>query len=296
MDRPLRVMAGALAILTSLACRLPAQAASGPYLFVTPPRESKARAERDYAPIAAFLTRALGHTVVYRHPTGWLPYEHWIWTDHAAIYFDGPQFVGWRLKNLDQTLGPRVPQPLAWRLYTWKGSPVTSIRQASAGATLCAPPVPNFGTLWASRLFPNPARQPYFRNMRSWKAIYEAVRHHTCEIGIGPQLTLNSLDPTGQGLTTITQSPSYPNQAFTISHALPRAVRLRIVHALLSPAGEEAMMHLRKRFAQGRPLVDPRAGAYKRAARALNPQWDLMSAGIDHDLAVDRTREHLPRG
>lgn len=93
-----------------------AVAPTKPYVLVAAPRETAARGQRDYGPVAAFLTKVLHHPVVYRHPNGWLTYELWIWKDRADIYFDGPQFIAWRLHYLHQTLGPRVPQPQDWRL------------------------------------------------------------------------------------------------------------------------------------------------------------------------------------
>lgn len=113
--------------VVSVRAQPPAATHSAPYLFVAAPRETAARGERDYGPIAAFLTQVLGHKVQYVHPNGWLTYETWIWKDHADIYFDGPQFVSWELQYVHQTLGPRIPQPQDWRLYTWKGSPIKTL-------------------------------------------------------------------------------------------------------------------------------------------------------------------------
>ncbi len=269
-----------------------AAAPDKPYVLVSAPRETASRGQRDYGPIAAFLTKALGHPVVYRHPDGWLTYELWIWKDRADIYFDGPQFVAWRLHHLHQTLGPRVPQPQDWRLYTWKGSPVQTLGEAATGATLCAPPVPNFGTLWVTGLFPNPARQPYIHNMHGWKKIYNAVVDHECTLGIGPRLTVHYLDPQQNKVTILKRSPHYPNQAFTVSAKLPAPVREAIVRALLSPAGEKAMMRLRKRFSHGRRLVAGHVHQYRNVDTGLDAQWDtIYASGIDRYLKQDAKRE-----
>ncbi len=56
------------------------------YVLTSAPRESAVRGQRDYGPIAAFLTKVLHHAVVYRHPDGWLTYERWIWKDRADVY------------------------------------------------------------------------------------------------------------------------------------------------------------------------------------------------------------------
>ncbi len=306
MGKVVRVAVGAsLAVFGSLGLasaavgqRNAAQAAplnDRPYVFVAAPRESGSRGRRDYGPVAAFLTKALGHKVIYRHPDGWITYESWIWTDHADIYFDGPQFMAWRLRHLDQTIGPRVPQSQDWRLYTWKNSPVHTLRQAAMGQVLCAPPFPNFGTLWVMSYFTNPMRQPYIRDMHGWKAIFQPVRAHTCTLGIGPRLSLHYLDPQHKGITIIQKGPHLPNQGFTISARLPRAVRERIVQALLSPAGQKAMLRLRRRFAHGRRLIAGHAAMYQGADRELASQWrEVYGPVIQRDLAADIRREHLP--
>ena len=269
-----------------------AVAPTKPYVLVAAPRETAARGQRDYGPVAAFLTKVLHHPVVYRHPNGWLTYELWIWKDRADMYFDGPQFIAWRLHYLHQTLGPRVPQPQDWRLYTWKGSPVNTVAGAATGATLCAPPVPNFGTLWVTNLFPNPARQPYIRNMHGWKRIFKAVTDHQCTLGIGPRLTLHYLDPGQKKVTILRRSRHYPNQGFTISRKVPGPVRREIVRALLSPAGEKAMMRLRKRFSHGRRLVAGQARQYRNVDVGLDAQWGTVYAtGINRYLRQDAKRE-----
>ncbi len=263
-----------------------------PYLLVAAPRETVARGQRDYGPVAAFLTKVLHHPVVYKHPDGWLTYELWIWKDHGDIYFDGPQFIAWRLHYLHQTLGPRVPQTQDWRLYTWKGSPVKNLEEASTGAVLCAPPVPNFGTLWVARLFPNPARQPYIHNMHGWKRIFKAVANHQCTLGIGPKLSLHYLDPQHAKVTVLRRSRHFPNQGFSVSAKLPEKVRAAIVRALLSPAGEKAMTRLRKRFAHGRPLVAGHASQYRNVDTGLSAQWStIYASGIRRYLKQDAKRE-----
>ncbi len=263
-----------------------------PYLLVAAPRETTARGQRDYGPIAAFLTKVLHHQVVYKHPDGWLTYELWIWKDHGDIYFDGPQFGAWRLHHLHQTLGPRIPQPQDWRLYTWKGSPVKTLKDAAAGAVLCAPPVPNFATLWVTSLFPNPARQPYIRNVHGWKRIFKEVADHQCTLGVGPRLSVHYLDPNNKKVIILKRSPHYPNQAFTISRKLPKAARSAIVDALLSPAGEQAMMRLRKRFAHGRSLVAGHVRQYRNVDQSLDAQWGtIYASGIGRYLKQDAKRE-----
>jgi hypothetical protein len=62
----------------------------------------------------------------------------------------------------------------------------------------------------------------------------------------------------------------------------------------LSPAGEKAMMRLRKRFAHGRRLVRGHAAQYKGGDRSLDAQWGtIYAADINRDLKHDAQREGL---
>ncbi len=166
------------------------------------------------------------------------------------------------------------------------------MKDAATGAVLCAPPVPNFGTLWVTKLFPNPERQPYIQNVHGWKAIFQRVATHKCALGIGPRLSLHYLDPYHTRITVLKRSRHFSIQGFTISAKLPLTVRTTIVHPLLSPAGERAMMRLRKRFAHGRRLAPAQAHQYKNLDLGLAAQWGTLYAPtIDRYLKQDARRE-----
>ena len=265
------------ALLCAVAAAPEAQAARSavaPWILTAPPRETAARALRDYGPVATFLSRALDHPVQFRHPDSWLQYESWIRQGKATIWFDGPQFIAWRIVHLEASPGPVIPQPRVWELYTWKGSSVRRVRDA-AGLSLCAPPEPNFGALWESHLFTNPVRQPYVIDTHAWKAIYKAVRTHACATGIGPKHVLDQLASGNKDVMILRTSRPLPNQGFSYSKSLSPAEQARATQALLSPAGEQALLRVRQRFADGLPLVQPAAPgkATARIARWLNSVW-----------------------
>ena len=131
--------------------------------------------------------------------------------------------------------------------------------------------------------------------MHGWKRIFNGVASHDCMIGIGPRLTVHHLDPDQQRVTILKKSPHYPNQAFTISAKLPKSVRATIVRALLSPAGQKAMIRLRKRFSHGRRLVAGHAADYESVDQSLDAQWGAVyAASINHYLREDARREGFP--
>ncbi len=79
-------------------------------------------------------------------------------------------------------------------------------------------------------------------------------------------------DPNGQNVTIVELSPHYRNQTITMSRKLPKTVRMTTLRALLSPAGQTAMMRLRKRFAHGRPLVAGHASQHRNVDHGLDAQ------------------------
>ena len=269
---------------------------SRPYLLVAPLRESAAKGEKDYGPVAAFLSKVTGHPFVYARPTSWLNYEKWIWEDHGDVYFDGPHFIAWRLHNLHASLGPRVPQPQEWRIYTWKGDPaVKTLADVAEGTSFCAPPVPNFGTLWAMSLFQNPMRQPLWVDTKGWGPIFKKVMAHECAVGVAPKLALKKLDPQRTKVTVLTRGPRLPNQGFSISYKVPPALREKIVRALLSPAGERALLPLRQRFSHGAPFVAGNPADYTTVYGPLTEAWGAMyGAVIARYLKRDAAREGFP--
>ena len=142
------------------------------YRVVAPPRETHAVGEKDFGSVAAFLTKVTGHKFVYRQPSSWLQYQNWVWRNYGAVYFDGPHFVAWRLHNQGATLGPRLPQPQDWRIFTWAGNPHIKTISDAVGSIFCAPP--------ATEL----------RNAMGADAVHESVRTavHTQHQGLGQHL------------------------------------------------------------------------------------------------------------
>ncbi len=289
------IMTAMLTILPGMAAHA-ASRAQKPWILTAAPRENPARGARDYGPVAAYLSRVMHHAVVYRHPSSWIQYQGWIWANKAQIYFDGAQFIAWRAKNGLAVPGPVIAQAQRWRLYTWSGSGVKTLNDVATGAVLCAPPPPNYGTLWLEGLFPNPLRQPYMKNMHGWAAIHKAVLAHSCTVGIGPATTLRKFG--ARGLTVLERGPDQmPNQGFSLSKDLSAATRARIMTALVAPAGEQAMRRLRDRFGAGHKLVRGRMTAYVSGPivpieESLENLWTLYSAGVKADLAKARAMTH----
>lgn len=302
MKKATRIYVGLLAVFVSyaLAALMPAEAAGqaaapASYRLVAPPEESTAKAADIYEPIVRFLSRETGHPFVYVHLVSWLEYERWIWMNKGDLYFDGPHFAAWRIQHQGASLGPAIPQPQQWRLYTWRGNKAVNSVADTYGLRLCAPPAPNFGALWASALYPNPVRQPYFVDIHNWAKIYHALAAHRCDVAVGPKTLLDKLDPSRTTVKVLARSPDYPNKTFTLSRSIPKPLRRRIVQALLSPAGQAAMHNLRAQFANGRPFVSAAPAKYAHVDDALTAYWGATYKPVIARLQEEGVAENAAR-
>ena len=80
-------------------CVLYSLPVSADLILTSPPRESAARGEELYGPLAQLLTVQLGQSVVYERARDWIEYSTRMKQDKYDIVFDGPHFAAWRMKH-----------------------------------------------------------------------------------------------------------------------------------------------------------------------------------------------------
>src|SRR4030066_793659 len=84
----------------SLLCLLPARA---DLIFTSAPRDAKEKEEMTYRPLTDFLTKVIGQKVTFRHGDNFLVYQSEMRKGTYDIIFDGPHFVGWRMRSEEHT-------------------------------------------------------------------------------------------------------------------------------------------------------------------------------------------------
>lgn len=242
------------------------------YTFTSPPREKGGQGEDYYQPIADLLTKATGRKFVYKNPDNWLTYQIEMRKGTYDLIFDGPHFVGWRIRQAGHTPLLRLPQPHIWAVITKADSKVTGLKDLS-GRKACVHAPPNFGTLTFLSLFDNPARQPFMHEIKGWEAAYQGVVSGKCESAILPLTNLNKLDPDGKETRIVYQHKPYPNQAFTAGPRIDEKLQAAIVKALMSDEGKIATKELRQRFCKGQDLVPATKEEYGEVALVLKNYW-----------------------
>ena len=137
-------------------------------VFSAPPRETEEDGIRTYQPIAEYLSRITGKTIVYKHPSDWLTYQTEMQRGSYDLVFDGPHFTSWRISNLQHSTLVKIADEHAFAVVVRKDdNRITDIKQL-AGQRVCGMDPPNLGTLTVLNLFDNPARQPLIINNVGW--------------------------------------------------------------------------------------------------------------------------------
>ncbi len=239
-----------LAIILSLFCA-PAYAANQPthYVMIAPPRQGLAQADAVYGKIADFLAHATGAPITFHYTSNWLTYMAEVHNNTAAIYFDGPALIGWRIAHWHDDALAALSGKLNFVLVTKKGGrPVRKV-QDLIGRSVCAFSPPNLATLTLDSWFTNPERQPYIVVIHSFGAAARNIVEGNCMAALEPLPVFKRQEAHFPGKLQIAYKvPGLPNQAFSVSAKVPPALRHKIVTALLSPAGRLATKPLRDMF------------------------------------------------
>lgn len=214
-------------------------------VFSAPPRETEEEGIRTYQPIAEYLSRIIGKTIVYKHPGDWLTYQTQMQRGSYDLVFDGPHFISWRISKLQHSTLVKIAGEHVFAVVVRKDdNRITDIKQL-AGQKLCGMNPPNLGTLAVLGQFDNPARQPLIMNNVGWTKAYEGVAFEKkCAAAIVPLANLKKFSNSENIVRIVYKTKVLPNQAFSAGPRISTADQARIAAALISQEGSPAMARL----------------------------------------------------
>jgi len=214
-------------------------------VFSAPPRETEEEGIRTYQPIAEYLSRIIGKTIVYKHPGDWLTYQTQMHRGSYDLVFDGPHFISWRISKLQHSTLVKIAGEHVFAVVVRKDdNRITDIKQL-AGQKLCGMNPPNLGTLAVLGQFDNPARQPLIMNNVGWTKAYEGVAFEKkCTAAIVPMANLKKFSNSENIVRIVYKTRVLPNQAFSAGPRISTADQARIAAALISQEGSPAMARL----------------------------------------------------
>ncbi len=239
-------------------------------VFTSPPRETVEEGQRIYAPIAAYLSKAIGKTIIYRHPGTWGAYRSEMLKGSYDLIFDGPHFNSYRAEKLNHNILVKLPGRHEFVVIVRKDEKYATVSQMG-GRRFCSHAPPNLGALVLLSQFDNPARQPYIVPTDGWDKIYEGVVSGQCSGGILPLANLQKLDKNG-AMKVIHKTAPMPNQAFSAGPRLSIEEQAKIAMALTSPNAVGPTEKLRSTF-KGEQLISASNTEYNGIAQYLRAEW-----------------------
>ncbi len=244
-------------------------ATSAAYTITAPPRMTHAQSRAAFGPVAALLTRVTGHPFRFRFTRNWLVYMQEVRKNTADVYFDGPAFIGWRAARFQDRAAAALSGKMRLVLVVKRGTALSNPDQL-AGESVCAFSPPNLATLVFESLFPNPDRRPYFHIIHNLKSTVSDVLKGTCRAVMVPLQLFTRFNKVHPGALAIAYRVApLPNQGFSVSSKMPRAIQDKVIAALTSPAGQAATAELRASLGHKR-LVRSHTADYVPAEHLLD--------------------------
>ena len=153
-------------------------------VFTAPPRESAAKAETLYGPVAESLTKLLGEEVVFERADNFITYSTNMRKDKYDIVFDGPHFAAWRVEHLKHEVIAKLPGKLDFHVVT-TNSDYKSLDDL-VGRKVCALTSPNLGTVALLQQFQkNPLAGPKMAGSTGgFAGVAKDLLNGRCEIGV----------------------------------------------------------------------------------------------------------------
>jgi len=253
------------------------QSTNKAWVFSAPPRGTMAHQRALYQPIAAFLTKATGHQIIFKAPGNWLTYSQEMTEGKYDLVFDGPHFTSWRDRYLGDVPLVRLPEPFVFVVVVRRNQPITRLSQL-AGRPVCANSPPNLGTLSLLSQFSYITRQPYLVVVHGWLAAYKGLMAGRCEGTVLPMGNLKLFEKGRHVVRILYRSPIYPNQALSAGPRIPPAVQARIRSALLSPSGQAITERLRHDYG-ARLFVSANRAEYAGLSYLLNNTLYFSGSG-----------------
>lgn len=225
---------------------------SAELILSAPPRESIDAGKKLYEPLAESLSKLTGEKVVYQHPVDWHNYQKRLQNDEFDIVFDGPHFAAWRVSSLKAKPLVRLPGNLRFVLVILDEEKDITEPKHLIGKAVCTLPSPNLGALTLYSMFPNPVIQPDFRQVSGgFNQVTKKLLAGECRGAILRSSFFYKKLPDEQRefIRVLKESAPIINQGITVSARVGQVARSKMLKALTTSKGKQAMRPILDRFA-----------------------------------------------
>lgn len=220
-------------------------------ILSAPPRESVEAGKKLYEPLAESLSQLTGEKVIYQHPENWHNYQKRLQNDEFDIVFDGPHFAAWRMSSLKAKPLVRLPGNLRFVLVVMEEDRKITEPKHLVGKTVCTLPSPNLGALTLYSMYPNPVLQPEFRQVSGgFKQVTKELLAGKCRGAILRSSFFYKKLPDNErdSILVIKESAPIINQGITVSTRVGQESQSKMLKALTTSKGKQAMRPILDRF------------------------------------------------
>jgi len=220
-------------------------------ILTAPPREKPEAGQKQYGPLAAYLSKLFGRKVEYVFPGNWLKYQRDMRADKYDIIFDGPHFISWRIAHLGNTPVVKLPGTLEFYLLAKKDDDRLGKIGDLVAKRFCGVPPPNLASLSIIAAFDNPVQQPVIMGIRgAGKAVFDAFMKGDCEAAVLRSAYYKKFltDDERARIKIVYASKPFPNQGISVSKRVTARERELMAQALTTGDGIKATTPILKRF------------------------------------------------
>lgn len=263
----------ALCLLAALLAGVGAPArAAEPLVFTTAPTQPPEQTRKMYQPLVDHLSAVTGVEIRLQPARTFLEYTLNMRKGVYDMYFDGPQFVGWRMDHQGHQLLAKLPGAIRFVVVVRTETGIREVAQL-AGKPVCGFASPNLLTLGFLDLFPSAASQPAMVKSGTFKGALECVRSGRGVAAVMRDKFWEKRKPAErEGLRLIHTSEPYPHRAFSVAGTVGPALVASLRAALLADGAREAGAPILKRF-RSPSFVPAAAEEYRGMGRLLSSVW-----------------------
>lgn len=227
-----------------------------------------------YGPLAEHLSELIGEQVSYKYPKNWLQYQRELRKGVYDIVFDGPQFISWRMANLNHQVLVKLPGSLQFVIIILTADPDVIAVNDLIGKKICVIPPPDLATLTAIDLFQNPVRQPVIWDVEGgYREVFDAFNRGDCRAAVLKTTFYNKVLSANERADKkiLYKSKPLPNQAISVSQKIKKSDRIKIIRSMTLGKGKAASDPIAKRFGgeKGRPFIAANKEEYRRYTNLL---------------------------
>jgi len=250
----------------------PAIADAADLVLTVQPILSETQTRAAFQPLADYLTKATGRTIVIRTRPNFMAY----WDDvrrgaGVDLVLDAAHFTDYRLKKHGYQVVAKIPDTVSYTLIVSDQNPIIDPAEliAKRVATLG---VPSIGAARLNALFPNAARQPKIVEVDSAEEGMKLLLEGKVQAAILPTPIVSQQMAQGGGITVVLTTEPIPHIALSVAPSIDSATRERVRAALVgadkTPEGRAMLQAI------GFPRFDPAtANVYNGQAKILQDYW-----------------------